>query len=163
MIKYPGKKSGICNALSDNTQISSEIITSLGIETKKLGNNEDLHRNRKYVLAMNRQTTQGEEQTCYAVRSSRFKLLATGSLENIRLFDLKNDPLELQDRSQEKEFTVMIEDMKAFLCNSILFTKTSRNRLEPKAKVVTKKHDETTRQKEALIQYYKDKVADKLR
>lgn len=163
MIKYPGKKSGICNALSDNTQIASEVITSLGIETKMIGINKDLHNNRKYVLAMNRQFTQGEEQTCYAVRSNRFKLLATGSLENIRLFDLKNDPLELQDRSQEKEFTVMIEDMKAFLCNSILFTKASRNRLEPKAKVVTKKHDETTRQKEALIQYYKDKVADKLR
>ena len=160
MIKYPGKKPGICNALSDNTQIASEIINSLGFGTGMIGNSEGMFDDKKYVLAMNRQIVQGEEQTSYAVRSDRFKLLATGSLENIRLFDLEKDPLELQDRSQEKEFTSMIEDMKAFLCNSILFTKASKNRLEPRAKVVTKQHGETARQKERLILYYKNRVAN---
>ena len=160
MIKYPGKKPGVCNALSDNTQIASEIIASLGIQTAIIGNSEDLHSNRKYVLAMNRQTTQGKEETCYAVRSSKYKLLVTGSLENIRLFDVKSDPFELKDRAQEEEFTAMIEDMKEFLMNSILFTKASKNRLEPNAMVVTKQHNETNKQKEALIQYYQQKLAD---
>ncbi len=163
MIKYPGKEPGHCSDLSDNTQVASEIISSLGIETRGLGNSKDLHSNSKYVLAMNRQITQGEEQTCYAVRSSQFKLLMTGTLEDIRLFDVLNDPLELHNISTKKEYLSIIEDMKRFLFNSILFTKTSKNRLEPKAPVVTKHYSETKKQKKALIQYYKDTLSDKQR
>ncbi len=159
MIKYPGEKSGICKALSDNTQIASEILDSLGIGTEVIENRINIFDTKKYVLAMNRQFTQGEEQTCYAVRSNRFKLLVSGSFESIRLFDLKDDPLELQDRSQEQQFTPMIEDMKRFLCNSILFTKASKNRLEPNATVVIKQQSETCKQKETLIQYYQQKLA----
>jgi arylsulfatase A-like enzyme len=156
MIKYPNRKAGECSSLSDNTQIANEIMTSLGFPSENGMNCHDMHTQREYVLAMNRQNFRGKEQTCYSVRSHRFKLLVTGSLDDVTLFDLKADPLETQDLSDREEYRDLVSKMKTYLANELLFIHAPRNQVHHEAKVVSKTLAETEKQSSQLIRYYKD-------
>jgi hypothetical protein len=156
MIKYPDRKAGICPCLSDNTQLANELLTSLGFSRGSGMNCQLMSTDRTFIHAMNRMNIKGVEQTCYAIHSNRYKLLATGSLEQIKLFDLKTDPFETKDLSNEKVHEKLIGEMKTYLVNSLLFLHSPKNRVETRSAVVSKPHRETEAQKKQLIKYYEE-------
>jgi arylsulfatase A-like enzyme len=111
VIKYPeNRDAGTADStLSMNTQMPATILKTLGLpEQPELGRSP-LDTPRSYVFA------HAEEGKWGMVRSECYKLLRNNDSGERLLFDLRNDPFELEDISDTSEMEELMEEMTAAL------------------------------------------------
>lgn len=70
------------------------------------------------------------------IRSGDYKLLASGSFDDIRLYNIKADPTELVDLANSPEHQMIKRELIKILCNDVLFFNPTRPYREEEAKVV---------------------------
>ena len=156
VIKYPGqisKDRNICR--SDNTQIASAILSSLNLPASPSMNNTPLDVDSEYLYGLYRHTYNGKQEDAYMVQDGKYKLLVTSSVGNVALFDLINDPFELEDISDRIEQRERINNMLMKLVDYFAFQKPQMNIYNPDAKVC-KAQEVTDKQKTLLERYFMD-------
>lgn len=67
------------------------------------------------------------------LRTGRYKLLVRGTLEDGMLFDLEKDPWELENRFRNPAYREVLEQLKEYLVNTMLFGASGKNHCDPSA------------------------------
>lgn len=158
IIKKPNNKKIKFAPISDNTQIAATILNERNIELAHSMNDEDLTDERKYILAEDRRYFNEKYENYYMVKNNNFKILVNGSFNKIYAFDLKKDPNEFTDVSKKVEYSSIINDMKSYLINEILFSPRSNSLEEESATTVSKSKNEVLLQNKIITKYYKEKL-----
>jgi len=116
IVKYPGAvtRIGRISSLTSTIDLPAMILRECGADAPK---SMQTRSRDGYVFA---EFFGGTKD--YMIRSETHKLLIEGSLRSTRLFDMRNDPLELHDISGESENRELIETMKGRLMEEFLFT-----------------------------------------
>ncbi|MCL2512638.1 MAG: sulfatase-like hydrolase/transferase [Oscillospiraceae bacterium] len=121
IVKYPKSwnRRGTVDTLSSNIDIAKMICRVCEAEPSKSMDGRDISDmggGREYVVC-ERMTGQWD----YMVRTKTHKLLISGDAADLRLFDLANDPHELQNIAPDPANDALIGEMKEMLMNELVF------------------------------------------
>ncbi len=145
IIKYPKRMNmrGENAALSSNIDVARTILSVCGAP----------HPKSMYALDLTSDFTGREHVICeqfgahqsYAIRDRRYKLIISEFEPHYRLFDLQNDPLEMNDLADNVEYTNIIQSLKDKLLNDRLFHRQGFALVSQEARVIKGAANETQR------------------
>ena len=162
LIKHPNQTIPERNEChSDNTQIAAAILSSQGLAYPACMNDTPLDADSEYLYGLYRHMHDGRQEDAYMIRDGHFKLLVTDSVHDIALFDLANDPFELNDIAMKPEHKDRIQDMLIRLFDHFAFQRTQMNVYEPAAAVSCKCKACTDEQRTVLREYFRNRFSQR--
>ncbi len=134
IVKYPHQEQAgtRVGALSENTETAGEILAACGLPSP-MNNRFSLKAERPFVFS-EYMAVKGVYH--YMIRTQRYKLLVSGSLEDAALFDLERDPMELDNRFFDPSYRPAREEHLRFLFETLAFQGVSPTYLDEDAPAV---------------------------
>lgn len=161
VIKHVHQSDGfLVDCYSDNTQLAADILASVGLKAGKLMNDISLDTDREMIFGMYKRQRDGRDVFSYMVRNKRYKILLEEQFE-LHLFDLKEDPYELNDIVYDESYHGLINKLLEYLIGQMLFDNPFQNILSSiSEKTVSKTVSIAEEQREVLRKYFKTKIDD---
>lgn len=163
IIKYPQNayRGQVNNLISNNTDIAPTIIHQARLEIPLQMQGLNL-----FNQGVGREMTvceglrlDGNHRSCeYMVRSKDYKLIIRKDFMDCTFFDLKKDPLEFEDVSNQKEYAVEIMRHKAYLAQMMVFDDLSPIYLNDTEKTFKPEKQTNYEQRKKTEDYYKLKI-----
>ena len=140
IIKYPKSIDNSPNhatntALSENIDVCTTILNCCGVKQANSMCGIDLRdtQGREYAFSEGQYGTDKNPCHGYMIRTTKFKLIVTGSLEQALFFDLVKDKNELCNEINNPDYATQISQLKAMLVDKMLFSGGSKNHADPAA------------------------------
>lgn len=137
IIKYPkGMESAPTDGrMSENIDLGATILSVCGVRPADGMYGMDLRggEQRTYAFSEGQYGTDARPCIGYMIRSERYKLIVSGSMEEAMFFDLERDPLELRDEIENPAYAEEIRLHREELIRRVLFSSLGRNHLDPQA------------------------------
>lgn len=133
IIKYPKEYApqlDVCHNLCETIDIATTVlhVCNLSVPDAMHGINlADFNASRKFAFSEGQYGNDKNPVQGYMVRSSRYKLLVHGSLDDAMFFDLLTDPTEEHNRIHDAALQTEISAHWDFLIQKMLFSDVSRN------------------------------------
>lgn len=163
IIKYPQNAHGghVNDLISNNTDIAPTIIREMGLDVPEPMKglnlaNQNVGREMTVCegLRVDHYIEGNPTYYEYMVRSKAYKLIISKNFTNYRFFDLKKDPLELNDVAGNDEYKAEIERHKAHLSQMMVFDDLSPVYLNYDEKTFTSKKKTDYKRRKEIETYY---------
>ena len=157
IVKPIENQAGMCDQLSSNTDLAGYLLKACGLEPSSGMSVYDLMSDkqaRPYVIA---ESGHGSGQVSYMVRDQRYKLLLEGAMDAVVLYDLEEDPCELEDIASREGSAPIIERLKQALFDEVLFKAPSSVHVDVKAPVISQiDPDCLERRRQRLLDWHQE-------
>lgn len=140
--------------LTENIDIAPTVLDVCGLPVPDTMQGRSLfdEKSREFVFFEGQYGTETQPCLGYMLRTSRFKLLVRGSMERAMLFDLEQDPFEMENVAEYPDYLETKKELQKKLSDFILFDslgKVYRDRTAPQLRCQT----ELNAQAEQLKQF----------
>lgn len=138
LIKYPYQEHAghIDDRMCENIDVAPTVLKACGLSVPDTMQGHSLSGDfrREFVFSEGQYGTQASPCIGYMLRTSRFKLMVRGSMEQAMLFDLERDPYELENVAELPAYAKIRLSLQEKLSDFVLFHslgKVYQNRQEP--------------------------------
>lgn len=129
LIRYPGGPCGEDHRLCENIDVMPTVLEACGLPVPPSVQGESLlsGREKAHVFAEYQAGTDQSPCHVYMLRTARWKLQVRGTLEDGMLFDLEQDPWEMENRFHDPACREILAQLKAQLADTLLFQGAGKN------------------------------------